>query len=39
MGADIIIGVDVQDDLRTSDKIKGATGVLAQISSFQIASG
>ena len=36
MGADIIIGVDVQDDLKSSDKIKGATGVLAQISSFQM---
>jgi NTE family protein len=36
MGADIIIGVDVQDDLKTRDKINGATGVLVQISNFQM---
>nr|WP_309608575.1 patatin-like phospholipase family protein [Flavobacterium sp.] len=36
MGADIIIGVDVQDDLKKVDDIKGATGVLAQISNYQM---
>lgn len=36
MGADIIIGVDVQDDLKSSSQIKGATGVLVQISNFQM---
>ena len=36
MGADIIIGVDVQDPLKTRDQIKGATGVLAQINNYQM---
>ena len=35
MGADIIIGVDVQDNLKTVDEISGATGVLVQISNFK----
>jgi NTE family protein len=35
MGADIIIGVDVQDGLKTIDNISGATGVLVQISNFK----
>jgi NTE family protein len=36
MGADIIIGVDVQDPLKTRDQIKGATGVLIQINNYQM---
>ena len=36
MGADFIIGVDVQDPLRTRDQIKGATGVLVQINNYQM---
>jgi NTE family protein len=36
MGADIIIGVDVQDGLKTRDQIKGATGVLVQINNYQM---
>ncbi|WP_300566139.1 patatin-like phospholipase family protein [Flavobacterium sp.] len=36
MGADIIIGVDVQDDLKNRNNINGATGVLVQISNFQM---
>ncbi|MHA3787508.1 patatin-like phospholipase family protein [Flavobacterium hauense] len=36
MGADIIIGVDVQDPLKTRDKINGATGVLLQINNYQM---
>lgn len=36
MGADIIIGVDVQDPLRTRDEIKGATGLLLQINNYQM---
>ncbi|WP_310555353.1 patatin-like phospholipase family protein [Flavobacterium sp.] len=36
MGATIIIGVDVQDGLKTRDEINGATGVLVQISNFQM---
>lgn len=35
MGADIIIAVDVQDDLKKIDQINGATGVLVQISNFK----
>lgn len=35
MGADIIIGVDVQDDLKDINEIAGGTGVLAQISNFK----
>ncbi|MBQ0117561.1 MAG: patatin-like phospholipase family protein [Flavobacterium sp.] len=34
MGADIIIGVDVQDDLKSREELGGATGVLLQISNF-----
>lgn len=36
LGADIVIGVDVQDPLRTRDQIKGATGVLLQINNYQM---
>lgn len=36
MGADIIIGVDVQDGLKNRDDIKGATGVLVQINNYQM---
>ena len=36
MGADIIIGVDVQDALRKRDQIKGATGLLLQINNYQM---
>lgn len=36
MGADFIIGVDVQDPLRNRDQIKGATGVLIQINNYQM---
>jgi NTE family protein len=36
MGADIIIGVDVQDGLKDRDEIKGATGVLIQINNYQM---
>jgi NTE family protein len=36
MGADIIIGVDVQDDLKSRDELNGATGVLVQISNFEM---
>lgn len=36
MGADIIIGVDVQDGLKSRDEIKGATGVLVQINNYQM---
>lgn len=36
MGADIIIGVDVQDGLKTRDEIRGATGVLVQINNYQM---
>lgn len=35
MGADFIIAVDVQDDLKKIDEINGATGVLVQISNFK----
>jgi NTE family protein len=34
MGADIIIGVDVQDDLKKIDELNGATGVLVQIANY-----
>lgn len=34
MGADIIIAVDVQDELKKMDQINGATGVLVQMSNF-----
>lgn len=36
MGADIIIGVDVQDPLKNRDQIKGATGILVQINNYQM---
>lgn len=36
MGADIIIGVDVQDPLKTRDQIKGATGIIVQINNYQM---
>lgn len=36
MGADIIIGVDVQDGLRKSSDIKAASDVLMQISNFSL---
>jgi len=35
-GADIIIGVDVQDDLKAREDLKGATGVLVQITNFSM---
>lgn len=38
MGADIIIGVDVQDPLKTRDELKGATGILVQINNYQMIS-
>ncbi|MEL4306791.1 patatin-like phospholipase family protein [Joostella sp. CR20] len=34
MGADIIIGVDVQDELATRDELKSATDVLVQINYY-----
>ena len=34
MGADVVIGVDVQDELKTSEELKGATDILMQITSF-----
>jgi NTE family protein len=39
MGADIIIGVDVQDDLRTRSSLKEATQILLQISNLQVMKG
>jgi len=36
MGADIIIGVDVQDDLKDRKSLKGATRILVQISNLQM---
>ena len=36
MGADIIIGVDVQDPLKNRDQIKGATGIIIQINNYQM---
>ncbi len=36
MGADIIIGVDVQDDLKKRDDLKEATGILVQITNLQM---
>lgn len=35
-GATIIIGVDVQDGLKKMDQIKGATGVLAQVTNYSM---
>lgn len=36
MGADIIIGVDVQDDLRDRSELQDASRILAQIASLQM---
>lgn len=36
MGADIIIGVDVQDDLKDRESLKDATRILVQISNLQM---
>lgn len=36
MGADIIIGVDVQDGLKNRAEINGATGLLVQINNYQM---
>ena len=36
MGADIIIGVDVQDDLKTRKDLKEATRILVQITNLQM---
>ncbi|WP_297513987.1 patatin-like phospholipase family protein [Flavobacterium sp.] len=36
MGADIIIGVDVQDDLQTREKLSEATRILVQISNLEM---
>lgn len=36
MGADIIIGVDVQDGLKDRSQIKGASGILVQINNYQM---
>lgn len=38
-GADIIIGVDVQDTLRGRDQLKSVVGILGQISSFGTLQG
>lgn len=35
-GADFVIGVDVQDGLKSRDEFKGAMGVLAQITNFSM---
>jgi NTE family protein len=39
MGADIIIGVDVQDTLRTREKLKSALEVLVQINNYRTIEG
>ena len=39
MGADIIIGVDVQDDLKNRNSLKEATQILLQISNLQMIQG
>lgn len=39
MGADIIIGVDVQDDLKDRNDLKEATKILVQISNLQMIEG
>ncbi len=36
MGAEIVIGVDVQDDLRKRDELKEATRILVQITNLQM---
>lgn len=38
LGADIVIGVDVQDGLKDRNELKGATSVLVQISNFAMIS-
>ncbi|NHN27113.1 patatin [Flavobacterium jejuense] len=35
-GADIIIGVDVQDGLKKLSEIKGATGILSQVTNYSM---
>ena len=35
-GASIVIGVDVQDGLKKMEEIKGATGVLAQVTNYSM---
>lgn len=39
MGADIIIGVDVQDTLRTREKLQSALEVLVQINNYRTIEG
>ncbi len=39
MGADIIIGVDVQDTLRSRDKLQSAIDVLLQINNYRTIEG
>jgi NTE family protein len=39
MGAEIIIGVDVQDDLKDRNGLKDATRILVQISNLQMIEG
>ena len=39
LGADIIIGVDVQDTLRSRDKLKSALDVLLQINNYRTIEG
>lgn len=39
MGADIIIGVDVQDDLKSRNSLREATQILLQISNLQVMKG
>lgn len=36
MGADVIIGIDVQDDLKTKKDLQDATRILVQISNMQV---
>lgn len=36
MGANIIIGVDVQDDLKKNEDINGVTGIFAQMANYQM---
>tara|TARA_Y100000815_G_C13350272_1_gene504179 strand:- start:70826 stop:73072 length:2247 start_codon:yes stop_codon:yes gene_type:complete len=39
MGADVVIGVDVQDSLRTRDNLKSALDVLLQINNYRTIEG
>ncbi len=39
LGADIIIGVDVQDTLRSRDKLKSALDILLQINNYRTIEG